>query len=154
MLVGSRRQQQPAPGKGRDDALDRDLSPTGPAGASLATLSPWAQPPKCDRRQSASGAQPRQCDKDRKQGPVSCSTSLKFLSAGIPVYRFGFQRRLDRGYRLRAPEAGLVAPQQLKGVWRGRVEDERGRWGHAASLRFSSSLIEPDVPISGIRLSD
>jgi len=36
----------------------------------------------------------------------------------------------------------------------GRVEDERGRWGHVASRRFSSSLIEPDVPISGIRLSD
>jgi len=36
----------------------------------------------------------------------------------------------------------------------GRVEDERGRWGQVASLRFSSSLIEPDVPISGIRLSD
>jgi hypothetical protein len=36
----------------------------------------------------------------------------------------------------------------------GRVEDERGRWGHVASRRFSSPLIEPDVPISGIRLSD
>jgi hypothetical protein len=36
----------------------------------------------------------------------------------------------------------------------GRVEDERGRWGRMASRRFSSPLIEPDVPISGIRLSD
>jgi hypothetical protein len=36
----------------------------------------------------------------------------------------------------------------------GRVEDERGSLGHAATLRFSSPLIEPDVPISGIRLSD
>jgi hypothetical protein len=26
--------------------------------------------------------------------------------------------------------------------------------GHLATLRFPSSLIEPDVPISGIRLSD
>ena len=26
--------------------------------------------------------------------------------------------------------------------------------GHAASLRFLSPLIKPDVPISGIRLSD
>jgi hypothetical protein len=26
--------------------------------------------------------------------------------------------------------------------------------GHAATLRFPSPLIEPDVPISGIRLSD
>ena len=36
----------------------------------------------------------------------------------------------------------------------GRVEDGRGSLGHAAALRFPSPLIEPDVPISGIRLSD
>src|SRR5262249_56886351 len=36
----------------------------------------------------------------------------------------------------------------------GRVEDGRGRLGHAATLRFPSPLVEPDVPISGIRLSD
>src|SRR5215813_1768911 len=36
----------------------------------------------------------------------------------------------------------------------GRVEDGRGSLGHAATLRFPSPLIEPDVPISGIRLSD
>ena len=30
----------------------------------------------------------------------------------------------------------------------GRVEDERGSLGHAATLRFSSPLIEPDVRIS------
>ena len=35
-----------------------------------------------------------------------------------------------------------------------RVEDGRGSLGHAATLRFPSPLIEPDVPISGIRLSD
>src|SRR4029453_13005891 len=34
----------------------------------------------------------------------------------------------------------------------GRVEDGRGSLGHAATLRFPSPLIEPDVPISGIRL--
>ena len=27
----------------------------------------------------------------------------------------------------------------------GRVEDGRGSWGHAATLRFPSPLIEPDV---------
>ena len=36
----------------------------------------------------------------------------------------------------------------------GRVEDGRGRLGHVATRRFPSPLIEPDVPISGIRLSD
>src|SRR5262245_27007955 len=36
----------------------------------------------------------------------------------------------------------------------GRVVDGRGSLGHAATLRFPSPLIEPDVPISGIRLSD
>jgi hypothetical protein len=39
-------------------------------------------------------------------------------------------------------------------VARGRVEDGRGRLGHVATRRFPSPLIEPDVPISGIRLSD
>src|ERR1700680_2998800 len=39
-------------------------------------------------------------------------------------------------------------------VSRGRVEDGRGSLGHSATLRFPSPLIEPDVPISGIRLSD
>src|SRR5262249_58190595 len=33
-------------------------------------------------------------------------------------------------------------------------EDGRGRLGHAATRRFPSPLVEPDVPISGIRLSD
>ena len=36
----------------------------------------------------------------------------------------------------------------------GRVEEGRGSLGHAASPRFPSPLIKPDVPISGIRLSD
>jgi hypothetical protein len=36
----------------------------------------------------------------------------------------------------------------------GRVEDGRGRLGHAATRRFPSPLVEPDVPITGIRLSD
>jgi hypothetical protein len=36
----------------------------------------------------------------------------------------------------------------------GRVEDGRGSLGHSATPRFPSPLIEPDVPISGIRLSD
>src|SRR5215467_14681963 len=36
----------------------------------------------------------------------------------------------------------------------GRVEERRGCLGHAASLRFLSPLIEPDMQISSIRLSD
>src|ERR1700704_3467881 len=39
-------------------------------------------------------------------------------------------------------------------VSNGRVEDGRDSLGHSATLRFPSPLIEPDVPISGIRLSD
>ncbi len=35
-----------------------------------------------------------------------------------------------------------------------RVEEGRGGLGHVVSLRCPSPLIEPDVPISGIRLSD
>ena len=36
----------------------------------------------------------------------------------------------------------------------GRVEERRGSLGHAATLRFLSPLIKPNVPVSGIRLSD
>src|SRR5215831_5929480 len=36
----------------------------------------------------------------------------------------------------------------------GRVEERRGCLGHAATLRFLSPLIEPDMQISSIRLSD
>src|SRR3954467_15721477 len=36
----------------------------------------------------------------------------------------------------------------------GRVEDGRSGLGHPASPCFPSPLIKPDVPISGIRLSD
>ena len=35
-----------------------------------------------------------------------------------------------------------------------RVEERRGDWGHAASLRFLSPLIEPDVRVSRVQLSD
>src|ERR1700688_4623085 len=44
--------------------------------------------------------------------------------------------------------------QNMPNVSDGRVEDGRGSLGHSATLRFPSPLIEPDVPISGIRLSD
>jgi hypothetical protein len=36
----------------------------------------------------------------------------------------------------------------------GRVEDGRGNLGHSATPRFLSPLIEPDLQISRIRLSD
>src|SRR5262249_35430215 len=45
----------------------------------------------------------------------------------------------------------VLAPRH---VAEGRVEDGRGSLGHSASLRFPSPLIKPNVPISGIRLSD
>jgi hypothetical protein len=35
-----------------------------------------------------------------------------------------------------------------------RVEDGRGGLGHAATPRFPSPLVKPDVRISRIRLSD
>src|SRR4029450_7457842 len=54
------------------------------------------------------------------------------------------------------------APSPLGQIWLGapcsvvhrRVEDGRGGLGHAATLRFPSPLIKPDVRISPIRLSD
>src|SRR3979409_1619619 len=58
--------------------------------------------------------------------------------------------------------AGLFGYSHLLGGYaggqaeylRGRVYYGRCSLGHAAALRFPSPLIEPDVPISGIRLSD
>jgi hypothetical protein len=51
-----------------------------------------------------------------------------------------------------APKA--TAGRQNVACRDGRVEDGRGSLGHSATPRFPSPLIEPDVPISGIRLSD
>jgi hypothetical protein len=51
------------------------------------------------------------------------------------------------------PPTADIEPQD-RHVPFGRVEDRRGSLGHAATPRFPSPLIEPDVPISGIRLSD
>jgi len=39
-------------------------------------------------------------------------------------------------------------------IFDGRVEEGRGGLGHAATLRFPSPLIKPDMQISRIRLSD
>ena len=50
----------------------------------------------------------------------------------------------------------VLSRPAAKAVWdvSGRVEERRGCLGHAASLRFLSPLIEPDMQISSIRLSD
>jgi uncharacterized protein DUF2158 len=48
----------------------------------------------------------------------------------------------------------MMTVVEVRSAPRGRVEDGRGRLGHAATLRFPSPLIEPDLPISGIGLSD
>ena len=81
-------------------------------------------------------------ESEEKREPVSdidteVVDSLKVLD---PDGRFREEKRPNR----------CVATKRRDG----RVEDGRGNLGHAATLRFPSSLIEPDVPISGIRLSD
>src|SRR3954452_4899573 len=58
--------------------------------------------------------------------------------------------------------AGCVCAISAGQIWLGasgsvvhrRVDDARGGLGHAATLRFPSPLIKPDVRISRIRLSD
>jgi hypothetical protein len=45
-------------------------------------------------------------------------------------------------------------PARSPYVSESRVEDGRGSLGHSATPRFPSPLIKPNVPISGIRLSD
>src|SRR5215469_7786928 len=54
---------------------------------------------------------------------------------------------VPRGYFCRR------AAEATRGI-SGRVEERRGCLGHAATLRFLSPLIEPDMQISSIRLSD
>ena len=49
------------------------------------------------------------------------------------------------------PSCQNVAARKIR---RGRVEERRGDLGHSATSRFPSPLIEPDVRISRIRLSD
>ncbi len=51
-------------------------------------------------------------------------------------------REIAKSYSVRSPDE------------RSRVEERRGNLSHAATLRFLSPLIKPDVPVSGIRLSD
>src|SRR5580704_15374770 len=53
-----------------------------------------------------------------------------------------------------AISAPVLMPVTNSNDGRGRVEDGRGSLRHAATLRFPSPLIEPDVRISRIRLSD
>jgi hypothetical protein len=50
----------------------------------------------------------------------------------------------------------VLSPTGSRSRWgiSGRVEERRGCLGHAATLRFLSPLIEPDMQISPIRLSD
>jgi hypothetical protein len=56
-------------------------------------------------------------------------------------------------HRSALPPIATIARTSPNGRF-GRVEDGRGSLSHAATLRFPSPLIEPDVRISRIRLSD
>ncbi len=56
--------------------------------------------------------------------------------------------------RARAYRAAENIRHSLRNGFTGRVEERRGDWGHAPSFRFRSPLIEPDMRISRIRLSD
>jgi hypothetical protein len=91
---------------------------------------------------------------------VLCSRGAKFLRASnfpTPARPSRFENFCDG--QLVEVAVYLAIPRKLLPIlsqhvrW-GRVEDGRGSLGHSATLRFPSPLIEPDVPISGIRLSD
>jgi len=70
------------------------------------------------------------------------------------LHSLGQTRKWPRlhGMSVLPSRADIVRPSRH--VRLGRVEDGRGSLSHSATLRFPSPLIEPDVPISGIRLSD
>ena len=82
------------------------------------------------------------------------NTILRISKIGAFLHSQGqFRRSLNvRDTSAEPPKAALSR------TWRhiafGRAQDGRGSLGHAATLRFPSPLIEPDVRISRIRLSD
>jgi hypothetical protein len=63
---------------------------------------------------------------------------------------------MDRGERAKLPYPEVMALLRLMLVNGATVESRMGAvaWGLRPSPRFPSPLIKPDVPISGIRLSD
>jgi hypothetical protein len=85
----------------------------------------------------------KQCRRVATRYDKLAANYLAFIQLACECQKWQYARR-----PLRSP------PSQI--AWRlcGRVEDGRGRLGHAATRRFPSPLVEPDVPITGIRLSD
>ncbi len=75
---------------------------------------------------------------------------MRFAARPVRVNRVGGAMSADRQVILQKLPLRRSAVKRQEG----RVEDGRGGLGHAATPRFPSPLIEPDVPISGIRLSD
>ena len=71
-------------------------------------------------------------------GPASCPTKPLVSYQALPT-----TARVD---------PSSTGEPRLRGAR--RVEDGRGGWGLAASLRLPSPLIKPDVRVSRIRLSD
>jgi hypothetical protein len=67
-----------------------------------------------------------------------------------PIGRKGIACATQRWREMARSRSGfgaLPARAAPESTWRwGRVEDERGSFGHSATLRFTSPLIEPDVP--------
>src|SRR4051794_1445629 len=86
----------------------------------------------------------------------------------IEFGRFATERRAAAGQRRpetfdflgfthycgRTRSGRFVVKRKTQAKRMGRVEDGRGSLGHAATPRFPSPLIKPDVRISRIRLSD
>jgi hypothetical protein len=68
----------------------------------------------------------------------------------------GYPATMLVSYQTYRQLSGWILPPLVTHALRGtrRVEERRGSLGHAATLRFLSPLIKPDVPVSGIRLSD
>src|SRR3954470_13484055 len=91
-------------------------------------------------------------EEDRLAGPDA-------TVGAVPVDPTRCASRPPRGFAAfgaRSPELGATSPQFITPtlVAAGRVEGGRGGLGHAASPRFPSPLVKPDVRISRIRLSD
>ena len=90
----------------------------------------------------------------RRRRPRSRRRS-EFWPGWSAQLRPGSQLRVQFGeWRAASPPFSLWHARTCSPDGASRVEERRGDLGHAATFRFLSPLIKPDVPVSGIRLSD
>src|SRR5215470_13715713 len=86
--------------------------------------------------------------------PVKRRRGNPNMRIGGPSVNPGGRPKSYPELRALCQEKTIAGVERIYEILNGRVEERRGCLGHAATLRFLSPLIEPDMQISSIRLSD